>query len=133
MSRIFHALLLWAVTSDTSSGTLPDVTIAECIAHLTVPGGDNHQLHDAAILQKCPDHNKKFECKDLPVKSCSVYALPPNCVNIRKVGAGIVTPDNIVGWLDTQMLHDTSHETREEINRKQAERGWEVTRFEDYD
>jgi hypothetical protein len=133
LSCAFHVRLLSTVISESYSREFPYMTIAECIAELTLPGSDSHQLHDAAILQKCPDHTKRFESGDIPVKSCSAYALPPNCVNLRKVDADIKTPDNIVGLLDTRMLRDTSHEMREEINRKQTERGWLVTRFEDYD
>jgi hypothetical protein len=141
MSHVFHIILLSTVTSEASSTVAPgasstpllDVTIAECIARLRLPGSSDHQLHDAAILQRCPDHNKKSECKDLPLESCSAYALPPNCVNTRKADGGVRTPANIDGWLDTEILRGTNKKTREEINRLEVARGWEVTRFEDYD
>lgn len=128
-SYSFHVRLLLPVTSQSYLGYPPGMTIANCIAELTLPGSNSHQLHDAAILDKLPDHNKLFIPQDLPAASCSVFTLPPNCINLRKVSLG----DNIVGYLDTNMLRETSNEMREKINKLQVERGWQVTRFEDYD
>lgn len=77
MARVFHIILLSIAISGLSSTSHIDMTIAQCIAELTLPGSGSRQLHDAAILQKCPDHSKKFECKDLTMESCSTHALSP--------------------------------------------------------
>ena len=61
LSRIFHVRLLSTVISDPYSRGFPYMTIAEYIAELTLPGSDSHQLHDAAILQRCPDHSKRLQ------------------------------------------------------------------------
>lgn len=133
LSRTFHVLMISTVISKSSRWRLPETTIADCIAELTLPGSDSRQLHDAAILEKCPDHSKPLQHGDIPIKSCSAYALPPNLVNLRKVGGEVETPSNIIGWLETDVLRGIGQDTRMEINRKQAERGCHVTRFEEYD
>lgn len=133
MARVFHIILLSIAILGLSSTPHIDMTIAQCIAELMLPGSGSRQLHDAAILQKCPDHSKKFECKDLPMESCSTHVLSPECINLRKAGGGIRTPDSIDGWLDKEMLRGTSNGMREAINGAQIARGWHVTRFEDGD
>jgi hypothetical protein len=50
-----------------------------------------------------------------------------------QAGAGIVTRDSIDGWLDMEMLRGTNKETREELDMSEVARGWQATRFEDYD
>lgn len=88
--------MLSAAISKSPAWRLPEMTIAECIAELTLPGSDSHQLHDAAVLKKSPDHSKPLEIGDIPIEPCSASVLPPNFVDLRKVGADIKTLDNIV-------------------------------------
>lgn len=109
LSSVLHLRLLSSAMCEDFLEPYLTAPIAECIAELTRPGSNSHQLHDAALLKKCPDHNKLFVPENLDVSSCNAFALPTNCINLRKVSAG----DNIVGYLDTEMLRGTSDEMRE--------------------
>ena len=42
-------------------------------------------------------------------------------------------PDHIIGLLDVLQLRRIDKQKRDHINKLQAERGWNITRFEDYD
>ena len=89
LSRILYVRMLAVAISGSSFWRFPNLTIADCIAKLTITGSDSHQLHDAELLSECPDHSKRLRPDDLPIHSCSAYALPPNFVNLRKAGLAI--------------------------------------------
>jgi hypothetical protein len=82
-------------------------------------------------LKKCADQSKKFAPEDLPAASCSFFA--KESLNIPFSGKRVQKPDHIVGLLDVLQLRRIDTEKREQINKLQAERGWAITRFEDYD
>jgi hypothetical protein len=108
---------------------LPRITIAECIARLSIYES-YYQAHDIAILKKCANQNKIFEPKDLPATSCSFFAMSSLMCGF---GKPLSLPDHIIGFFDVLELRKIDKEQREQINKLQAERGWRITRFEDYD
>jgi hypothetical protein len=128
-SAFLHLCILAMSACNTSLKLSPPFTVAECIASLAHDGSDEHRMHDIAILKKCTDHSKIINPEDLPIDSCSIYALPLKCVR----SADTKIPDHIVGHLDIEMLRQIDKKTRETINRLQKERGWHVTQFELYD
>jgi hypothetical protein len=127
VAALFELLAMSAC--NTSLELSPPFTVAECIASLAHDGSDEHRMHDIAILKKCTDHSKIIGPQDLPIDSCSIYALPLKCVR----SADTKIPDHIVGHLNIEMLRQIDKKTRETINRLQKERGWHVTQFELYD
>jgi hypothetical protein len=128
-SAFVHLCILAMSACNTSLELSPPFTVAECIASLAHDGSDEHRMHDIAILKKCTDHSKIIGPQDLPIDSCSIYALPLKCVR----SADTKIPDHIVGHLNIEMLRQIDKKTRETINRLQKERGWHVTQFELYD
>jgi hypothetical protein len=81
-------------------------------------------------LKDCANQNKIFEPKDLPAGSCSFFATTsPFC----GFGKPVALPDHIIGFVDVLELRKIDRRQREQINELQAERGWRITRFEDYD
>lgn len=128
---MFHLHMLAVVVSPSEAlrPPLPPITIAECIARLSITESD-YRSHDVAILRQCPNQDKNFAPEDLPVDSCSFFATDSP---VRCIGKRVRKPDHIVGLLDVLQLRRIDTEKREQINKLQAERGWAITRFEDYD
>ena len=131
-SCVFHLHML-AATMIASWSTVvpafPSTSITECIAHLSSLNYAQ-QRHDIAILKRCTDQNKPFEPTDLPAAFCSFYAMrdPMLCFGKR-----LTNPDHIFGGLDLVQLRKIDKETRGSINKVEADRGWRITPFEDYD
>lgn len=129
--RMFHLTLLAVVVSPSASlrPPLPPITIARCVACLSATHTE-HGSHDTAILKRCADQSKNFAPEDLPAASCSYSAMecaiPCHTERVQK-------PDHIIGLLDVLQLRRIDKQKREHINKLQAERGWTITRFEDYD
>jgi len=48
-------------------------------------------------------------------------------------GKRLTNPDHIFGGLDLVQLRKIDKETRGSINKVEADRGWRITPFEDYD
>ena len=48
-------------------------------------------------------------------------------------GERLTKPDHIFGGLDLVQLRKIDKETRGSINKVEADRGWRITPFEDYD
>jgi hypothetical protein len=124
-----HMLAVAVAPSEESLPPLPRITIAECIARLSVYTSP-YQPHDIAILKNCAEQNKILEPSDLPAASCSFFATTsPSC----GFGKPTALPDHIIGFVDVLELRKIDRRQREQINELQAERGWSITRFEDYD
>jgi hypothetical protein len=128
---MFHQHMLAATVSpsEKSLPPFPHVTIAECIERLS-RYGTYDQDHDVAILKMCADQKKIFTPEDLTVASCSFFATR-TCVGFHRSPFSI--PDHIMGYVDVIQLRNLGKETKELINKLEAERGWTITRFEDYD
>jgi len=124
-----HMLAMTVAPFEVSLPPLPRITIAECIARLSIYES-YYQAHDIAILKKCADQNKIFEPNDLPAASCSFFAMSNLMCGF---GKPLSLPDHIIGFFDVLELRKIDKEQREQINKLQAERGWRITRFEDYD
>jgi len=129
---MFHLTLLAVVVSPSAAlrPPFPSITIERCIACLSAPYS-TYRSHDAAILKQCVDQSKKFAPEDLPAASCSFFA--KESLNIPFSGERVQKPDHIIGLLDVLQLRRIDTEKREQVNKLQAERGWTITRFEDYD
>jgi hypothetical protein len=129
--RLFHLTLLAVVVSPSAHlrPPFPPITIARCVARLSAAHSE-YRSHDTAILKQCADQSKNFAPEDLPAASCSFFAMESAipCLTER-----VKKPDHIIGFLDVLQLRRISTQKREQINRLQAERGWPITRFEDYD
>jgi hypothetical protein len=130
-SCIFHLHVLAVALApwEESLPPLPQITIAECIARLSVYTSP-YQPHDIAILKNCAEQNKILEPSDLPAASCSFFATTSPLCGFGKPTA---LPDHIIGFVDVLELRKIDRRQREQINELQAERGWSITRFEDYD
>jgi hypothetical protein len=130
-SCIFHKHMLATILlpSEKSLPPFPSVTIAGCIDRLSVTKS-RQQAHDVAILKKCADQNKIFTPEDLPVAACSFFVKKGRMACFARP---ISKPDRIVGYVDALQLRNLDKATRERINELQRERGWGITRFEDYD
>ena len=132
-STIFHQHMLAILVSpmEESLPAFPQVTIAECIERLSVKELIiDHQAHDVSMLRTYADPENFFTPEDLPVASCSFFA---ETSNIFCFGQPVSKPDRIVGYLDVIQLRALEKRTKEHINKLQRERGWGITRFEDFD
>jgi hypothetical protein len=104
MSHVFHIILLSTVTSEASSTVAPgasstpllDVTIAECIARLKLPGSSDHQLHDAAILKGVPITTRSPNARIFLSKP----AAPMHC---RRTASTLARPTEVSGHRQTLM------------------------------
>ena len=128
---IFHLTLLAVVVSPSASlrPPFPTISIARCVACLSATHTELGS-YDIAILKQCADQSKNFAPEDLPAASCSFFAME---WDMRCPSKRVEKPDHIIGFLDVLQLRRIDKQKREHINKLQAELGWNITRFEDYD